>query len=143
MKKAVVCVVLIAGIIGMVISCSTPAAVPSGDKRATVEVLEPKDALSLIEKNKGNDRFVILDVRTPGEFAEGHIADAINIDYNSPLFRNNLARLDKEKTYLVYCRTGRRSSSAVQTMLELGFTRVYRISGDIVKWQSMKLPLVK
>lgn len=127
----------------MVTSCSTPVAAPSGDKRAAVEVLEPRAALSLIEKNKGNDRFVILDVRTPDEFASGHIGDAINIDYNSPLFRNNLARLDKEKTYLVYCRTGRRSSSAVQTMLELGFTHIYRISGDIVKWQSMKLPLVK
>jgi rhodanese-related sulfurtransferase len=143
MRKAAVCLALIVGIIGMATSCSTPAAAPSGDKQATVVVLEPGDALSLIEKNRGNDRFVILDVRTPEEFDSGHIGDAINIDYHSPLFRSHLDRLDKKKTYLVYCRTGRRSGAAVQTMRELGFTSLYRISGDMVRWQSMKLPVVK
>lgn len=143
MRKGAVCFALIAGIMSIMVSCSTPTPAPVGGKKAAVAVLEPKDAMALIDGNRGNDRFVILDVRTPDEFESGHIRGAINIDYNFPLFGSEIDRLDRKKTYLVYCRTGRRSSSAVRTMVELGFTDIYRISGDIVKWQSAGLPVVK
>jgi len=64
-----------------------------------------KDAYTLIQKNKGNPDFVILDVRTPAEFADEHIENAINLDYYSETFRDDLNKLDKTKTYLIYCRT--------------------------------------
>jgi rhodanese-related sulfurtransferase len=106
-------------------------------------ILEPKDANALIEKNKGNPNFIVLDVRTPDEFSEGHIAGAINVDYNSGGFRTELAGLDKKKTYIVYCRTGRRSTDAVRIMKEMGFTDLLRINGDVIRWKSEKLPLVR
>jgi rhodanese-related sulfurtransferase len=106
-------------------------------------IIEAKDAYALIEKNKGNAGFVVLDVRTPDEFKEGHIAGAINVDYNSDQFRAGLAKLDIKKTYLVYCRTGRRSADAVRIMKEMGFTDLLRFNGDINRWKSEKLPLVK
>jgi rhodanese-related sulfurtransferase len=115
----------------------------SDQAQGASRMLEAKDAYALVEKNKGNANFVVLDVRTPDEFSEGHIAGAVNVNYNSNQFRGELMNLDKKKTYLVYCRTGRRSADAVRIMKEMGFTDLLRFNGDIVKWKSEKLPLVK
>ncbi len=106
-------------------------------------MLEPKEALSRIQRNKGNGQFVILDVRTADEFRGGHIGNAINIDHYATGFRERLGKLDKTKTYLVYCRSGRRSVAAARTMQSLGFTNIYRIAGDMGKWQSMGLPVAR
>jgi rhodanese-related sulfurtransferase len=112
-------------------------------KTTVIELLEPKAAYSMIQKNKDNKDFVLIDVRTSGEFDEGHIDGAININYNSPYFTKELESLDKMKTYLIYCRTGNRSSDSVEIMVKLGFEKIYRIKGDIVSWKSEDLPLVK
>ena len=105
--------------------------------------MSPVEAFALIQKNKGNPKFVVLDVRTPEEFKTGHIEGAINIDINSNAFKDEIGKLDREKTYLVYCRTGRRSKEAVQIMRGLGFRNLLRFEGDIVKWRAEKLPLAK
>ena len=73
-----------------------------------------QEAYELIMDNKGNGNFIILDVRTPQEYASGHLEDAINIDYNSPTFQESLTTFDKDKTYLLYCRTGNRSSKTYE-----------------------------
>jgi rhodanese-related sulfurtransferase len=112
-------------------------------KTTIIQLLEPRVAYSMIQKNKDNKDFVLIDVRTSGEFAEGHIEGAININYNSPGFTAELDTLDKKKTYLIYCRTGNRSSDSAEIMVRLGFENIYRIAGDIVAWKSEKLPLVK
>jgi rhodanese-related sulfurtransferase len=112
-------------------------------KVAAGELLDPKDAFGLIQKNKTNPNFVVLDVRRPDEYSSGHIESAININYESGGFKTELLELDKKKTYLVYCRTGRRSGQAVRLMKELGFENIIRMKGDILKWQSENLPLVK
>jgi phage shock protein E len=65
---------------------------------------------------------VVVDVRSPAEFAAGHVADALNIDVGSEDFEAKVDALDKGKTYVVYCRTGSRAVRAVETMAELGFT---------------------
>ncbi len=104
--------------------------------------IPPRQALEMIQQNKGNPNFVLMDVRTPDEFAEGHIEGAVNVNYNADDFIDNLNKLDKDKTYLIYCRTGRRSSDAIDIMKRLKFKEVYRIQGDIVRWKSEKLPLV-
>lgn len=108
-----------------------------------IKTLEPKPAFEFIKKNKGNTGFVVLDIRTPQEFQDGHIEGAVNIDYRSPTFGADLDRLDKTKTYFVYCRIGRRSTEAIGIMLQKGFTSIYRTPGDIVAWTAAGLPLVK
>lgn len=107
------------------------------------QLLEPRAAYDLIQKNKNNPDFVVLDVRTPGEFEDGHIEGAVNIDLSSGGFKTELQGLDKKKTYFVYCRTGRRSAEAVKMMREQGFNNIVQMQGDIVEWKSAKLPLVK
>lgn len=65
---------------------------------------------------------VVVDVRTPAEFAAGHIAGAINIDVESGDFSNAIVSLDKSATYIVYCHSGRRSAIAADQMKAAGFT---------------------
>jgi rhodanese-related sulfurtransferase len=103
----------------------------------------PKEAQALIRKNVGNRDFVVLDVRTPGEFAQGHLEGAVLVDYRSPGFREEVAGLDKTKTYLVYCRTGNRSASALGIMREFGFRSHYHLEGGIVRWLEEGLPEVR
>ena len=98
---------------------------------------------NLIQENAGNPDFIVIDVRTPEEYASGYIDAAINIDYYAADFREQLAALDKDKTYLIYCRTGRRSADARDIMAELGFREIYNMSGGIVSWEAEGLPVVR
>lgn len=77
---------------------------------------------------------VILDVRTPGEFASGRIPKAINIDVTGNSFTAQIAKLDPQKNYLVYCRSGMRSAKACGIMAENGFTHLFNLSGGISSW---------
>jgi rhodanese-related sulfurtransferase len=114
-----------------------------GEKYFSVDILPPKDVFELIQKNKGNSNFVILDIRTPEEFKDGHIEGAVNVDFRSPNFGTEIDRFDKNKTYLVYCRTGNRTYSAVTLMGPLGFRSMVRLAGDFTGWKSAGLPVVK
>ena len=80
-------------------------------KTQIIEDITPEEAYALIQDNRDNQNFVIIDVRTPEEYASGHIEKAINLDYYSETFKDELNKLDKNKTYLIYCRSGRRSGS--------------------------------
>jgi rhodanese-related sulfurtransferase len=114
-----------------------------GGKLFYVDILAPKDAYDLIQKNKDNKNFIILDVRTPEEFADGHIENAVNINFRSESFALELNKLDHNKTYFVYCRTGNRSYDAVDLMARFGFTSIVRLDGDITGWKSAKLPVAR
>jgi rhodanese-related sulfurtransferase len=103
----------------------------------------PGEAQALIRGNVGNRNFVVLDVRTPGEFAQGHLEGAVLVDSLSPGFREEMADLDKTKTYLVYCRTGNRSTSAMGIMSELGFRSIYHLEGGMKRWIEEGLPAVR
>jgi rhodanese-related sulfurtransferase len=85
---------------------------------------------------------VVLDVRTRGEFNEGHIANAVNIDVESDTFLNEIAQLDKSKSYAVYCRSGRRSADAVAKMSNKQFISLFNLNGGILDWQSAGYPVV-
>jgi rhodanese-related sulfurtransferase len=85
---------------------------------------------------------ITLDVRTPGEFNEGHIEGAQLIDFQSGNFESEIATLDKSKTYAVYCRSGSRSGQAVKVMSDAGFTSVYNLNGGVIDWAGAGLPLV-
>ncbi len=139
MKKSVIRLILVAV---LVVAASFMAHAASG-KAGSIPILKPGEAFDLIKKNKDNPQFVILDVRTPEEFQSGHIPGAINIDLRNDAFEDEIKKLDREKTYLVYCRTGRRTKQAVSIMQELGFTHLLRIDGDITGWRAEKLPVAK
>jgi rhodanese-related sulfurtransferase len=85
---------------------------------------------------------ITLDVRTPGEFNEGHIEGAQLIDFQSGNFENEIATLDKSKTYAVYCRSGSRSGQAVKIMSDAGFSNLYNLNGGVIDWANAGLPLV-
>jgi len=105
-----------------------------------IEDITPQEALTLIQENQDNPDFVILDVRTPQEFAEAHLEDAINLDVRSETFRDELDKLDKNNTYLVYCRSGGRSRNALNIMAELNFREAYNMLGGIIQWEREGLP---
>ena len=105
------------------------------------EVISVQDAHKLIEENSQNPEFVILDVRTEDEYKAGHISSSANIDYKSSKFKESLSQLDKEKIYVTYCRSGRRSAGASEIMNELGFQKIYMIDGGIIAWQKAGLPI--
>lgn len=76
---------------------------------------------------------IILDVRTPREFSEGHIPDAVNMDYKNENFTNNIKNLNKKKTIAVYCRSGNRSKLAAKKLINAGF-EVYELNNGIMNW---------
>jgi len=100
-------------------------------------------AQKLIKERAGKADFVILDVRTPGEFAEGHIDGAVNLDVQAPDFEKRLRRLDRKKSYLIYCRTGNRSRRATIAMEALGFRSIFHMNEGIVMWKQQNLPLAR
>lgn len=77
-----------------------------------------------------NDRGVVIDVRTRGEYSEGHLKEAdLNHDYLNGDFQGQLGSLDKEETYYLYCRSGNRSGKAARIMKMQGFDKAYNIGG--------------
>jgi thioredoxin len=83
----------------------------------------------------------LIDVRTPEEFAEGHLKGALNYNINSDDFENQITSLDKKQPVFVYCLSGGRSSSAADLLSEKGFTQVYNMSGGIMKWNAANKPI--
>lgn len=92
-------------------------------------------AAKMIEENIDNHDFLILDVRTPEEFATGRLRNAILINFNSDDFRTRVEKLDKSKKILVYCKKGGRSAKAKSIMEAVGFIEVYNMLGGITEWK--------
>lgn len=90
--------------------------------------------VATFKSKMGEDNIVVLDVRTPEETAEGIIEGAIEIDYRSPDFAQKISALDKDKTYLVYCRSGGRSVNACNEMTDQGFDHLYNLLGGYMAW---------
>lgn len=90
------------------------------------------DAAELIEIDP--EGLIVLDVRTPEEFAEGHLDDATLINYYAAEFTAEINELDRDAPYVLYCRSGNRSRSAMNIMENLGFTNVAEIKGGIGSW---------
>ncbi len=118
-------------ILTLVVSCT------QGQNKATLAPQQFADKIA--QTSEGT----VLDVRTPEEYAEGHLANAKNMDWNGDHFEHQLMALDKSKPVFVYCLKGGRSASAASKMRSLGFKDVYELDGGIAKWQEAKLPVVK
>ena len=104
-------------------------------------VIGPDEAAAVLLALSTHDDFVLLDIRTPPEIEASHIAGAQMLDYYAPTFRDALAQLDRDITYLIYCRTGNRTGKTMTLMKELGFTRVYDLGGGITQWAAQGYPV--
>jgi rhodanese-related sulfurtransferase len=122
---------LLSSLLALVVACG-------GTTTAAVELVAPSVAAATIADTPG---VVVVDVRTPEEFAEGHIANAVNIDVGAPDFRERLEGLDPDAPYVMYCRSGSRSAEAADIMEDLGFTDTQEVDGGIVAWTGAGLPV--
>jgi rhodanese-related sulfurtransferase len=105
-------------------ACSSDPAPPAADTSAQVQTVGAGEAQALID-----DGAAVIDVRTPEEFATGHLRGAANIDVTAADFHERVGRLDPDATYVVYCRSGSRAGAAAEMMTELGFTDVVNAGG--------------
>lgn len=86
---------------------------------------------------------VVLDVRTIDEFNSGHIEGAKQLDYyETDSFNASIDALDKDVTYLLYCRSGGRSGTTYDMMVQKGFKNVYNLEGGMLAWQKANMPVV-
>ncbi|KPJ87736.1 MAG: hypothetical protein AMS17_07720 [Spirochaetes bacterium DG_61] len=111
--------------------------------RGVIKSISVEEAAQLIEDNNNNSDFVILDVRTPSEFESGALENAVNIDFYSETFEEEIAKLDRDTHYLIYCRSGGRSSRMLELVKSLGFSKVYEMRGGINNWMAKGYPVVK
>jgi len=95
------------------------------------------------QKLAADKKNVVLDVRTPKEFAAGHIAGAVNIDFNAPDFAKKIEALDKDKAYLVHCAGGVRSTKACQKMTEIHFKQLFNLEPGLRAWEKAGKPVEK
>lgn len=97
-----------------------------------------------VKELKATPGAVLIDVRTPQEYAQGHLAGAENADWLNPAaFDAATAGLDKDKPYFLYCRSGHRSYEAAEKMHSEGFGRIYDMAGGILRYEADGLPVVK
>jgi len=115
----------------------------SAETGNSIIAVSAKEAADLIDKHNGDTDFVILDIRTPGEYQNGHIENSIMIDFYSKTFAEEVNRLDKGKTYLLHCRSGNRSTRSMELFKKLKFQKIYHLSPGINGWKSEGLPVVQ
>lgn len=101
------------------------------------------DANEFEKKLAVTKNITILDVRTQGEYNQGHLSGATLIDYYKSDFKQQLSNLDKNKSVFVYCKGGGRSGSAAEVLTDLGFKLVYDLQGGITAWKKSNKPVVK
>ena len=118
---------------------STQTAAPATDAPG-IRVISAADGAEILDNAPAD--LVVLDVRTPEEFAEGHLPDAILVDFYSDDFAAQLGELDPDKPYLLYCRSGNRSGQTIPILEGLGFGDVADIDGGILSWAEAGLPIV-
>lgn len=125
-------------LIALVIALAAVLTACGGASTDVTQTVDAATAADLLAEGDG----VLLDIRTPEEFAAGKIAGSQNIDFYAADFAAQLDRLDKDATYFVYCRSGNRSSLSMNTFADLGFSSVYEIDGGILNWNAAGLPIV-
>jgi len=106
-------------------------------QKRVVSLISPKDLNGL------ND-IQLIDVRTPEEYAEGHLEKAMNINYYDDAFMSDMiSKLDKSKPIYIYCKSGGRSGKASKKLKAEGFTKVYDLEGGIINWNKNNMKVIK
>ena len=105
----------------------------NGQTSKNIQTIAPE---AFAKKINETPKAQILDVRTPQEFAAGHLDNAVNIDWLGDGFVANAEKLDKSKPVFVYCKTNNRSPQAAAKLEELGFKTIYNLQGGLLKWDA-------
>lgn len=140
-RRMAVAAMAVAAITGLTAcSSSSPATSSSSQSSAksSAQHMAAGDFATAVDK----PGTIVLDVRTPAEYASGRLPKAQNINLESPDFATRIGSLDKSATYAVYCKSGRRSNAAMEQMTAAGFTHVYDLTGGIGAWQTMGGPMI-
>ena len=101
-----------------------------------------QQADSLIKVEADNTDFVLLDIRTLAEYNKGHLKNSKMINYLSRRERTEFWKLDKQKSYLIYCRSGVRSAALLKKMKKRHFEEVYNMLGGIRDWMKEEYPII-
>ncbi len=126
---------------GMLTGCSSDDDAGTDPTGTASETADDSLGVADFEALVAQDGVQVIDVRTAEEYATGHLAGATNIDVQGD-FATGIADLDKNASYALYCRSGVRSDTAKQTMLDAGFTHVVDLSGGITAWTQAGKPVV-
>ncbi|MEL7489452.1 MAG: rhodanese-like domain-containing protein [Pseudomonadota bacterium] len=117
---------------------SEPASAAAETVNAAIRDVAPEAAAALLAADAG---VKVLDIRTPEEFAVGHIAGALNINFYDADFEEQLAALDKNAAYVLHCRSGGRSGRSLKSFKKLGFTNVSHLTAGFNGWRAAALPI--
>ncbi|MEZ4957126.1 MAG: rhodanese-like domain-containing protein [Saprospiraceae bacterium] len=121
------------------VACQTQTDSSNNNQVPTQQVTPYQDlSVATFKAKMSEPGVVLMDVRTPEETAEGKIEGAMELDFRSPDFAEKLDELDKEKTYLIYCRSGNRSGQTCDMMAKKGFKNLYNLDGGFMAWSSEK-----
>lgn len=126
MRKSLV----ILSILALSVSCNSQNETSNPDVK--LEVIQPKVFKAIIDTATN---IQIVDVRTPEECSAGMIEGAVNINFYDTDFRDQVSALDRDKTTLIYCRSGGRSGKAAEVLEGLGFKVIYDLSGGYMNWK--------
>jgi len=136
--------------VGVLTACSQAEApqaqaqpAPSEVQKSVEMQVTHVDAAGALATMRARPDLVVIDVRTPGEFAAGHIDGAINIDFRNINFATEIAKLDSAQDYLIHCRSGGRSTASLQQFKAQNFSHIIHMDGGILGWNKAGLPTVK
>lgn len=99
-------------------------------------------ARQVAEMLRKDTSIILVDVRTPEEYQQGHIKGARLMDFYSAEFHAMMQTLPKEKPVILYCRSGRRSDEAMKFLTSIGYSRVFNMLGGIVQWKKDRQPVI-
>ena len=128
-------------IISILAACSKSSPKSENLPNSKSTVVTHVSASQALAALKADPDMVVVDVRTPAEFASGHLEGAINVDFKNPNFATEIAKLDTRKSYLIHCRSGGRSRGALKVMQSTGFEHVTHMDGGMLAWKKANLPL--
>ena len=117
-----------------------PGPCTSATQEQVIKDVTVAESDSIIRAEYENPCFTLLDIRTRQEFDAGHLQGAMVLDYRDSTFTEKLGQLDRNRTYLIYCRTGHRTGLVMPVLKEMGFNTIYHMLGGITDWKKEGLP---
>jgi phage shock protein E len=106
-------------------------------KASDNDTLSCYEAQAFLKSNANNPNVIIIDVRSPEEYSQGHLVSAVNINWHGSDFEEQVMKLDKNLTYIIYCKRGGRSAAALKKMHSLGILNVKHIGGGFDEWKGL------